>query len=311
MKRRTLVFSVLASLALLLALVPGGVMAQTKSPTIVVFAPEWQFLSSGGTTTVDVYVTNASNFYGVQFEFQFDTTRLEGLTVTEGAAFTGVAPDYIVTQHTFSGDRALFAASLVGVAPLNGDLHLATIEFRGKATGIAELQWVNVILANSSGAAMPHVTRDGTIAVTDQIDIVGYAFMQGRTDHTDIKVEASGPPLFYADALTDADGRYEIIDALAGEYVLLMEHDLYLAASLENCDTGVGSVFNPPPVTLLGGDLNADQVINIMDLTRCASVFGSADPGADINADGVVNLLDLVLIGINFGETGPTVQFCP
>jgi hypothetical protein len=64
-------------------------------------------------------------------------------------------------------------------------------------------------------------------------------------------------------------------------------------------------------MTLVAGDLNRDFAINIMDLTRCAAVFGTGDPGADINADGIVNLLDLVLIGVNFGRVGPTTQVCP
>ena len=78
-----------------------------------------------------------------------------------------------------------------------------------------------------------------------------------------------------------------------------------------NCNTGAGTEFNPPPITLVAGDLNSDQNINIMDLTRCAAVFGTPDPGADLNADGIVDLLDLVLIGINFGRVGPTVAVCP
>jgi hypothetical protein len=34
-------------------------------------------------------------------------------------------------------------------------------------------------------------------------------------------------------------------------------------------------------------------------------VFGSTTPGevADLNADGVVDVLDLVLMGVNFGQT--------
>jgi len=310
MKRRTPIIIVCSVLVALVALIPGAAIAQEKSPTIVLFDPAWQSISSGNTTTVEVWVQNASDFYGAQFEFRFDPTYLDGLTVTEGTAFTGVGVgNYIVTQKLFTGDRALFAASLAGVPSLNGDLHIATIEFRGRNAGTSYLQWVNVILANDVGAPIAHIRRNGTIVVTDLVNIVGYAFLQGRSNHSLVDVEVSGPTV--ADVQTNIDGRYEIIDARAGWYQFLFEHDLYLPVHLTNCNTGAGTEFNPPAVTLLAGDLNKDAAINIMDLTRCAAVFGTADPGADLNADGVVNLLDLVLIGINFGRVGPTTQVCP
>jgi len=310
MKRKTLVISVCLALAALLALVPGNAIAQERSPTIVYFAPQGQTILSGTTTTVEVWVRNASNFYGAQFEFQFNPAFLDDLTVTEGAAFTGVgAGNYWVTQNDFGVNTARFAATLIGVPSLNGDLHIATIEYRGRDAGYSPLTWIDVVLANDVGAPIPHIRRNGGISVTDLIDIVGYAFLQGRQNHAGIDVEASGPII--ADVVTAADGRYEILGARAGRYEFLFEHDLYLAARLQNCDTGAGLEFNPPPVTLVAGDLNRDQAINIMDLTRCAAVFGSPDPGADINADGIVDLLDLVLIGINFGRVGPTVATCP
>jgi hypothetical protein len=310
MKRRTLVISVCLVLAALLGLIPGGVIAQEKSPTIVLFAPAGQTIFAGATTTVEVWVQNVSNFYGAQFEARFNPTILDGLSITEGAAYTGVgAGNYFVTQKVFAGDRALFAASLMGVAPLNGSLHIATIEFRGRDAGTSPLQWIDVILANDVGAPITHILRAGRITVTDLLNIVGYAFLQGRHDHSLIDVEVSGP--IVTDVQTNVDGRYEIVGARAGLYEFLFEHDMYLPTHLRNCNTGAGTEFNPPAVTLVAGDLNRDFVIDILDLVRCASTFGTADPGADLNADGVVDVLDLVLIGVNFGRVGPVIQFCP
>jgi hypothetical protein len=310
MKRRTLVISASLVLAALLALIPGSVMAQERSPTIVLFDPAGQTIFANQVTTVDVVVTNASDFYGAQFEFRFRPALLDGLTVTEGGVFTGVgAGNYVVTQDEIVGDRVRFAASLVGVPAQNGDLHIATIEFRGRDAGGSPLEWINVILANDVGAAIPHIRRNGGIRVIDTLDIAGYAFLQGRQNHAGIDVEVSGPEI--ADVVTDANGYYVVPAVRSGRYEFLFEHDLYLATHLRNCDTGIGTEFNPPPVTLVAGDLNSDQAINIMDLTRCAAVFGQPDPGADLNDDGIVNLLDLVLIGINFGRVGPTVAVCP
>ncbi len=47
-------------------------------------------------------------------------------------------------------------------------------------------------------------------------------------------------------------------------------------------------------------DVNADNVVNILDLVFVASRLGQTDPKADVNGDGTVNILDLTLIAQNF-----------
>ncbi len=59
-------------------------------------------------------------------------------------------------------------------------------------------------------------------------------------------------------------------------------------------------------VTLLGGDVIPDGVIDICDVTYIASRFGGTDVLADITGDGQVNILDLTVTAANFGQSGPT-----
>ena len=47
-------------------------------------------------------------------------------------------------------------------------------------------------------------------------------------------------------------------------------------------------------------DVNADGVVNVLDLTLIASHFGEDSP--DLNGDGIVNILDLVLVAQHIGE---------
>ena len=49
-------------------------------------------------------------------------------------------------------------------------------------------------------------------------------------------------------------------------------------------------------------DVNADGIVNILDLTFVASRFGETDPEADVNGDGIVNILDLVRVAQHFGN---------
>lgn len=47
-------------------------------------------------------------------------------------------------------------------------------------------------------------------------------------------------------------------------------------------------------------DVNADGVVNVLDLTFIAAHFGQSSP--DLNGDGIVNILDLVLVANHIGQ---------
>ncbi len=49
-------------------------------------------------------------------------------------------------------------------------------------------------------------------------------------------------------------------------------------------------------------DVNADGVVNTLDLTFVAARLGEMDPEADVTGDGIVNILDLVSIAQNFSS---------
>ena len=51
-------------------------------------------------------------------------------------------------------------------------------------------------------------------------------------------------------------------------------------------------------------DINADGIVNIIDLTLVASNFGkTGQNAADVNGDSVVNIIDLTLVAAAFGNT--------
>ena len=58
---------------------------------------------------------------------------------------------------------------------------------------------------------------------------------------------------------------------------------------------------------LSASDVNADGVVNILDLTLIATYFGETPIGnqpsdPDVNKDGTVNILDLTLVASHFGK---------
>jgi len=61
----------------------------------------------------------------------------------------------------------------------------------------------------------------------------------------------------------------------------------------------------------MAGDLNADDIVDILDIVIVAASFGSSvgqpsyDQNADINNDGAVDIFDIVIVAAYFGEVDP------
>lgn len=62
-----------------------------------------------------------------------------------------------------------------------------------------------------------------------------------------------------------------------------------------------------PPVTLLAGDVNGDNIIDLTDAVLIAANFNlpALVPEADLNGDGWIDIHDLVMLGSAFGLEGP------
>ncbi|UOY92573.1 S8 family serine peptidase [Ectobacillus sp. JY-23] len=60
-----------------------------------------------------------------------------------------------------------------------------------------------------------------------------------------------------------------------------------------------------------GGDVNKDDVIDIMDALEIQTTWGSASRHTDINYDGTVDVKDFAFVEKNFAMQNPTVQSAP
>ena len=85
---------------------------------------------------------------------------------------------------------------------------------------------------------------------------------------------------------------------------------LFLATCLILTNLTVGYAQDADIETLRAADVNADGVINILDLTLVAGQFGTAAAAdqplsTDVNGDGTVNILDLTLVASHFGKIVP------
>ena len=90
---------------------------------------------------------------------------------------------------------------------------------------------------------------------------------------------------------------------------------LFLTTCLILTHLSVGYTQDAALDTLKASDVNADGMVNILDLTLVAAHFGTtptADqtPNPDVNGDGSVNILDLTLVASHLGKTvRPPVAF--
>ena len=82
---------------------------------------------------------------------------------------------------------------------------------------------------------------------------------------------------------------------------------LFLTTCLILSNLSVGHTQDTNLDTLTASDINADGVVNILDLTLIAANFGTTPTAdqtlnPDVNADGTVNILDLTLVASHLGK---------
>jgi len=298
------------TLIALLVMVPVA-SAQLEEP-VVYLNPAFGMVDITDQIAIQVWISDVVDFYGVEFELVYDPAIVDALSVVEGRAFTDWPNEYEVVQANVGGGLVEFAASLLATAkapPLSGDLHLATITFDPLAEGVSDLLWAEIKVSDDQSNPISFAYLDGSITVVYMGDVEGDAYLEGRSNHSDITVDLTNSTV--ATTSTDATGYYGFDDVISGLYDLSFDHDMYLGAELTGCTVAGGVVNVMPDVTLLAGDLNNDDVINILDLSFCAYHFNEVYADADVNGDGIVDIFDIVLIGKNFGQTGPIVTACP
>jgi hypothetical protein len=124
----------------------------------------------------------------------------------------------------------------------------------------------------------------------------GTVRLQGRSAHAGVQIVAQ-------------PGGYTATTTASGTFSITVTAPSTVSASYAGYLPMQWTVAEPPdlvltldPVTLLGGDVNGDRTIDILDIVYVGAHFGGTDPEADLNGDGKVDILDIVIAGGNFGE---------
>ncbi len=201
------------------------------------------------------------------------------------------------------------AALLLQARP---DLTPGEIETTLKTTGapVTDPRNGHTVSRIDAMAAVSYVVPPAPTPVPAAVVISGTVLLQGREDHSGTSIMLSDADcLSYPtmaspgapSAVTAADGRFTLsLPANIAYQCLLIQHSRYLSG------LQTFSIL-PGTLTLSAGDLTGDGTVNIFDLTRLTSHYGTDDSTADLTGDGTVNIFDLTLIAGNYGKSGPVL----
>jgi hypothetical protein len=96
-----------------------------------------------------------------------------------------------------------------------------------------------------------------------------------------------------------------VVSLSAGDYTIIASSDGFLSAQ-GNVVITAGQTSVMPQFTLLAGDINADNMIDALDIVSIGANYGKPVPSvADLNNDGKLDVLDLLLIAHNYRKSGP------
>jgi len=190
------------------------------------------------------------------------------------------------------------------------------------------VHFVQALLSDPNGIEVLSTTEDGEIRTgapqppLQQGTIVGQVHFQGRS--TPPAVDWIGPltvtlfapgsdiPAYTFATLSDQRGVFTVTDILTGTYHVRVRdlHSLWNMRRNEPISLGI----NPMDFgTLIEGDADASNRINILDFSILAGAYGTSaadplfDPRADFNNSGTINILDFSLLATNYGRVGDVI----
>lgn len=298
----------------------------------------------GGTVLTKLNIVGAQQISGFTIQVQYNASVINPVSVEPGSLLPGTrGVDYffmvqpgaaIDDNNACDGADTAFNVNVAYFDPtvqINGTGDLFKVLWRSDPdAAVGDLG--NFCVAGSAsnvvdngGAVGPAISDvTGTITIEPasvfafQIGLEGgkNSGLEEATSANDIVTEVTINGIYPCDGgAVDIDGFCTFNNTTSPPpYEIHISRRGYLDATMSFEDPQDASA-----VWLWAGDLNDDNVVNILDIQLMASVLNtpmtnsplwvSADftgPGSPPTPDGAVNIIDLVLVAKNFGLTGPT-----
>lgn len=247
---------------------------------------------------LDLMVKEALDLYGLEVDCSTEADFISLQNATFADLF---GSDALIGINNLTSNSWYAALSQKHPAEaVFGDGIFGIVTIKALATGSATFG-CTALASDGDGFPLQTSTSPSTITVLPSPDnaIVGVASYQSRRNLAGIQVTATGPT--NKSVTTIESGRFELLELSAGSYEVKAEANGHLYNCIQTESPGV-----LPRSKLLAGDVDNNNVINILDAIQVASVFGQPPTeGAptDFNMDGTVNINDLAPLGRNFTES--------
>jgi len=128
----------------------------------------------------------------------------------------------------------------------------------------------------------------------DDAVLTGTILLEGRSSYGGVTVTDGT-----SSTVTTSTGEFSL-SVPPGSVELIASAPRFLSASIQ-VNAQSGGTQSIPVATLLVGDLNQDQQVDLLDMLAVARVLGGI--GSDLTGDGRFDVRDLVIIARNFGKT--------
>jgi len=260
-------------------------------------------------------VNNVTNMRTLALELHYDPKVVQvvdadpvawGVQVAVDPAFLA-RPSTITRNDVDTDNGVIYFEATVGGGTISGNARLFTIDWRPQTWGTTQVVISKAQLATDGGQPIGTTPQNGTIEITSDC-VCGQVILQGRTNYSGVAVTSSTG----AQAMTDAEGKF----AVSGGEPVTVNALGYLTARADPGTVarhasiaGADAKPNVGTITLLAGDVNQDNAINIFDLAQIASRMDSGEKQFDLNGDGMVNVMDLAMAANNYGRQGPQTDW--
>lgn len=269
------------------------------------------------TTTINV--ADVAGLVAVELEITYDPTVIQVIDADRSQRGVQVRFDPIfntasITQNSVDtgAGRIVFAATLLGGQTIDGARNLIAIDWRPQQVGVTAVTLARVLLRDAAGQALPFQVQNGVVEVNFVSSCAfGTVALQQRSDSGGVLVtNGAGQQSF---SLPDGSFGIPTNEVIDFEFPGYLSARANLPASLSAATGESGQVASIElgTIPLLAGDLNGDNLVNILDLAFVASNFQTSELQADVNGDGVVNIFDLVAVAGNYQQQGPATYSFP
>ena len=284
----------------------------TPTPALVTIPDRLETTLCSLRDTMQIRVENAVNLAVVEMEISYDPAVIQVIDADDARRGVQVRPDSVFsTDSIFTNDvdtdRGIiqFGAGVIGVPVINGSNPLIAIDWRPQRVGTSTVTIESLTLTDSNGQTINAPVLSGVVDVQFVPNCLnGSVALESRSSHGNVLVTNSAGD----QTTTLPDGSF----AIPASDSLTIEHPSFIAAQTDVTRALAASTEGRPvtlqPITLPAGDVNGDNVVNILDMAHLARYYGTNNSSADLNGDGQVNVFDLVLCAGNYGQQGPIIS---